>query len=937
MRTRTALVLTGLAITVSPAPLFSQAAAAPGDSLPVDPAVAVGTLDNGLRYYVRANGRPENRAELMLVVDAGSVLEEEDQRGLAHFLEHMAFNGTENFPKQALVSYLESIGMQFGADLNAYTSFDETVYMLTVPTDTGTALARGIQILEDWAHAQTLDRAEIDKERGVVIEEWRLGQGAASRMRDRMFPVLFQGSRYAERLPIGDPQVLESFDPETLERFYADWYRPELMAVIAVGDFDRAQVEAMIRERFSRIPPAAVDRARQAFGVPAHEQPLVSIVTDPEATNSVVNVFFKRPAQAMKTTSDYRRSLVESLYDGMLNGRLAEIAQRPEPPFLGAGGSSGTLVRTAEAYILGAGVADGGIERGLEAVLTEAERVARHGFSPTELEREKADLLRSYELAYNERDKTNSASYASEYVRAFLEDEPIPGIGYEFELARRAVPEIALAEVNALARESMLGSMVIAVQAPETPDVALPSEAQLLAIFDGVRAQDIGPWEDIVANVPLVASPPAPGRVTGETRHDAVGVVEWSLSNGARVFLKTTDFKNDEVLFRAFSPGGASLAADSLDLAALLAPAAVMQGGVGALSLVQLNKELAGKAVRVSPQIGEREEGLSGQAAPSDLETMLQLAYLYFTAPRADADAFQSFRSRVQASVANRDADPRTAFADTLQLTLAQYHSRARPITSERLAGWRLESSLDFYRERFADADDFTFVFVGNVEAPALRPLVEQWLASLPASERVDVPRDLGIRPPEGVVEKVVRKGIEPKSETQIVFTGPFDYDRRNRHILASLVAALDMRLRDALREDLGGTYGVQVGQSSAAEPAERYTVSISFGADPGRLEELTRAVFAEIEKLQTEPIDAETLGKVQEGQRRGWETSQTENAFWLSQISFTTQNGEDLALVPQYTQLVDALTADDIRMAAQRYLRTDNYVRVSLYPERTE
>jgi zinc protease len=940
IRIRTALPVAVLALVPNTA-VFAQVTAdrpaevhAAGDPLPVDPAVRVGRLENGLRYYIRANTRPEQRAELMLAVNAGSVLEGEDQRGLAHFLEHMAFNGTRSFPKQELVGYLESIGMRFGADLNAYTSFDETVYTLTVPTDTGKALERGIQILEEWAGAQTLDRAEIDKERGVVIEEWRLGQGADARMRDRMFPVLFSGSRYAERLPIGTTEVLSSFRPEALERFYRDWYRPELMAVIAVGDFDAAQVEVLIRERFGGIAASPGGPPRPRFELPVHEEPLVSIVTDREATSSVVQVFFKRPGQPMRTVADYRLSLVESLYDRMLNMRLSELAQQPDPPFLGAGGSSGTLVRSAEAYVLGAGVPDGGIERGLEAVLTEAERVARHGFSATELERAKADLLRGYEVAYAERDKSNSATYASEYVRAFLEDEPIPGIAYEFELAQQAIPRVAVEEVNGLARESMRGSMVIAVQAPEKDGVEVPTEAELLALFDAVRAKEIAPYRDLVAETPLVASRPDPGRVTGETRHDAVGVIEWSLSNGARVLVKPTQFKNDEILFRAFSPGGASLAPDSAILSAMLATTAVTSGGLGELTLVQLNKELAGKAVRVTPYISEMDEGMTGQTAPRDLETLLQLTYLYFTAPRMDADAFQSLRTRIQASIANRSADPRTAFIDTLQLTLAQHHPRAVPITAERIAGWQLAPSLDFYRDRFADASDFTFVFVGSLDVNELRPLVEQWLAALPAAGRTETGRDVGITPPEGVIDRVVRKGIEPKSETNIIFTGPFEYDRRNRHILSSLSAVLEMRLREVLREDLGGTYGVQLNQSTSRVPHERYSYSVSFGANPDRLEELTRAVFQEIEKLKTDLVDAETLAKVKETQRRSWESSQTQNAFWLSQIAFTAQSGENLETVPEYVGMIDALTPEEIRVAARRYLRADNYVRVSLYPE---
>jgi zinc protease len=480
----------------------------------------------------------------------------------------------------------------------------------------------------------------------------------------------------------------------------------------------------------------------------------------------------------------------------------------------------------------------------------------------------------------------------------------------------------------------MSGSPVIAVQAPEKADVALPAEPALLAMFDAVLAKEISPYDDRVATAPLVADPPAPGRITAETRHDAITAVEWTLSNGARVFVKSTDFKNDEVLFTGFSPGGTSLAPDSSWLDAQLATLATAQGGLGAMSLVELQKALAGNTANVSPFIGEMQESLTGQASPSDLETLLQLAYLRFTSPRRDTASFQAMLANVKASIANRDADPRTAFNDTIQVTLAQHHPRARPIDAAQIDRWSLDRSLAFYRDRFADAGDFTFIFVGNVEPDQLRPLVEQWLAALPTTGREESGGDLGIRPPDGVVEKTVRRGVEPKSETRITFTGPFEFTRENRHLLASLAAVVDVRLRDVLREDLGGTYGVQVAQATANQPVPGYTFNVGFGADPNRLETLVETVFAEIEKLATDGPDAETVANVQETQRRSWETNQTQNGFWLSQIAFTARTGGEFALIPDYPQMVDALTADAIREAARQYLRRDRYVRVSLYPQ---
>lgn len=903
------------------------------DTLPVDPNVRVGTLGNGLEYYVRENGRPENRAELQLVVNAGSVLETEDQRGLAHFVEHMAFNGTENFAKQELVAYLESIGMRFGADLNAYTSFDETVYMLTVPTDTGDFLERGILILEDWAHNQVFDPTEVEKERGVVIEEWRLGQGAAARMRDKMFPVLLKGSRYAERLPIGEREVLESFDPAELRAYYEAWYRPDQMAVIAVGDFDADEVERLIRERFSRLEGEPVDR--QLYPVPDHEETLVSIVTDAEATNSSVTIYHKLPVSEELTAGAYRRSLVEQLYNAMLNARLQELAQQRDPPFLGAGSSAGRLLRTAEGYLIGAGVADGGIERGLEAILTEAERVARHGFTETELERARTNVLRSFEMAYAERDKSNSSTYASEYVRAFLEQEAIPGIAVEYQIAQQFIPDITLDEVNALVSEWMTErNRVVVAQAPEKPDVPVPTEEAMLAVFDAVEAKQIEPYEDVVVAGSLVPQPPTPGTIVTEERHDAVNTVEWTLSNGVRVFLKETDFKDDEILFTASSPGGFSLLPDEDVITGMLAAVAVQEGGLGDLSLVDLRRALTGKAASVQASIGETSEGLAGSASPSDIRTLFELIYLRFTSPREDPDAFEALRSRFQAQLANRSADPQTAFYDTLNTTLAQHHPRAPLLTSATLDEWQLDESMAFYRDRFADASDFTFVFVGNFDADSVRPLVLEYLGGLPDASREEDARDAGIRPPSGVVEKVVRKGIEPKSQTAIVFTGPFAYTRPNRHVMASLRDALEIELRDALREELGGTYGVEVSQSTDYEPWENYTFTIAFSASPDRLEELTDVAFQHIERVKVEGLSASTLDRVKEIQRRTHETRIEENGYWVGQLMYAAELGENPEAFQVYPSLIDGLTADMIRDAANEYLRQDNYVRVSLYPE---
>jgi zinc protease len=902
--------------------------------LPIDSAVTVGKLPNGLRYYIRVNHEPRDRAELRLVVNVGSILEDSSERGVAHFVEHMAFNGTTHFARQELVDYLESTGVRFGADLNASTSFDETIYRLTVPTDSAGLLARGVQVLEDWAHGLTFDPAEIDRERGVVVEEWRTGRGAGQRISDKIFPVLFAGSRYAQRLPIGDPETIRNVPRKTLVDFYDEWYRPDLMAVVAVGDFDGDSVEKLIRQHFSALKPADGASARPVYPVPPHDSTLVAVATDPEATSSAVAVYYLQPVRAERTVGDYREDLVEGLYNSMLNSRFREIAQRADPPFLGAGSAQGRVVRSSEAYVLSALVGDGGISRGLGALLTEAERVVQHGFTPTELERQKRELLRSVERAYDERDKMSSSSLVGDYVDNFLSDEPMMGIGEQWKLTKELVPGIQVAEVNELAERWLRGkSRVITASAPARDSAEVPSGAELVALADSVEAAKVVAYVDSTATGDLVESPPKPGQIVGAKTIPEIGVTEWKLSNGARVLLKPTDFKDDQLLFRAFSPGGTSLAPDSLFVPARTASSVVVVGGVGRFSATDLEKALAGKSVNVTPTIGAYQEGIAGGGSPKDASTIFQLIYLYFTAPRTDSTAFLSYQTRVKALVANRGASPSAAFSDTLEVILARHHPRARPLTSATFDRMNLEESLDFYRDRFADASDFTFVFVGNIDTTVIKPLVERYIASLPATHRKESWRDIGMDYPKGVIHREVRKGSDEKSQTQIVFSGPFEYTRRDVYMLSALVDVLQIRLRDRLREQLGGTYGVGVGADPTPYPRERYAVSVGFGSAPDWVDELTRAAFAEIDSLKKYGPTKADMEKVKEIEIRERESAMRENGSWLSLLSTYVHNGWDPRDILGYGEQVKQLKASDIRDAARKYLDERNYVAVSLYP----
>ncbi len=903
--------------------------------LPLDPAVRAGQLENGLRYFIRPNGRPEGRAELRLVVDAGSILEDEDQRGLAHFVEHMAFNGTEHFEKQELVAYLESVGMQFGPSINAYTSFDETVYMLTVPTDDTGIMETAFQILEDWAHGVSFDPEEVEAERGVVLEEWRLGRGASARLRDLQLPVLLEDSRYPERLPIGDPEVLRTFSVDALTRFYADWYRPDLMAVVAVGDFDPEGVEALVREHFSALEGPADPRPRAEYPVPSHPGTRFSVESDPEATSTSVAVFHKRPADEAEGVEGYRRLLAERLYSGMFNARLFEIGQLADPPFAFAGAGAGSFARDTDIYQIFAGVPEGGVTRGLEAVLTEAERVVRHGFTPGELQRESAELLRGLERMNAERENRESAGLASELVSHFLTGEPAPGVEMEYELATRLLPGIGLEELNASAASWFAGGgdRVVAVTGPEGSETPMPSEVELAAVVTAVATAELEPWEDSVSDAPLMAVLPNPSPVVEESYRDDLDLTTWVLGNGVRVLLKPTDFKDDEVVFRGFSPGGYGQYSVEEHLTASSAASLVSQGGLGEMSAVDLQKALAGKAASARPAIGPYSEAVSGNASPADLETLFQLIHLQFTAPRKDPQAFQVLLQRMRTVLANVGNSPGAAFGDTLSLALAQDHPRARPLSVDRLGELDLDRAMEIYGDRFQDASDFTFVFVGALDLEEIRPLAERYLGGLPAGGRTETWTDLGIRPPDGVVEKTVRRGLEPQSQTALVFTGPFRWSPEDRLGIRMVAGVLESRLREALREEMGGTYGVGVQAGYFRIPQSSYELRIGFGSDPGRTDELVRRVFEEIERLKEEGPTPEEIQKVVEAERRGRETDLRENGWWTAQLAGTAESGEDPAFLLDFS-LFDGVEIESVRRDARRYLDTGRFVRVSLFPE---
>ena len=760
----------------------------PQDEIAFDPEVRRGTLGNGMTYYIKVNPEPPDRIQLRLGVKAGSVLEEESERGLAHYLEHMAFNGTASFEGNEIIDYLESIGSAFGPDLNAYTSFDETVYLLEVPTDPA-VVATAFDIFSEWAYAMTLDPEEVEKERGVVLEEWRLGRGAGQRIRDQQFPVLFGDSQYSVRLPIGLQEVIETASADDLRGFYERWYRPDLMAFVAVGDLDPDEMEALIREHFAPAPEGAADfpRAyrtdaptdRTLFPVPPHPDLRVNVATDPEENLTQLWIYHKVPAQVGHDRAAYRRLLVDRLFAGMINARLYERGRAADPPFLAAGSGRSLLVGDAATLYMAAYLDKDRIPRGLDTLLEEMQRVVQHGFTPTELEREKANMLRAIESAWHEKDQRPSQRLAEEYLRHFLDGEPVPGVDAEYALYQEMLPEITVEDVNRIAEPWRgIHNAVVLLSGPDGIPAGPETEAELTAKVIGAPSLEVAAYDDEASDKPLLAEIPEPGVIVAEEAIDAVDAVRWTLSNGVTVIAMQTDFRDDEVLLSATSPGGTSLVEDADYVAALTADSLVSGSGVGEHDVVALDKLLAGNTASLSPYIGGLFEGFTGDSSPDDLETLFQLVTLYATAPRLDQDYYQSYSSNLRSQAESRLLQPDAVFSDTYRSAISQDHFRTRPFTLELLEDLSLERSTAIYHDRFGDLGDFTFIIVGAFDWDALRSLTATYLASLPSSGRVETWRDVGIDPPPAIEERIVRQGVDERSITRVAFAGEMEWSR---------------------------------------------------------------------------------------------------------------------------------------------------------------
>ncbi len=908
-------------------------------SIPTDPLVKVGKLKNGLTYYIRQNDKPENKVEFRLVINAGSLLENEKQQGLAHFTEHMAFNGSENFKKNELVNYLQTVGVKFGADLNAYTSFDETVYILPIPTEDPEIFSKGMLVLEDWASGLTMSEDEIDKERGVVLEEYRLGQGANQRMRDEYFPVLFKDSRYSERLPIGKKEVLENFDYSVLKNFYQDWYRPDLMAIIAVGDLDIAEMEKEITKRFGQLKNPKNPKKREVYKVPNHEEVRVSIATDKEANFNQVQIIYKHENFETETLSDLRRELTHQLYNGMLGSRLNELRQSPEPPFLFASTSFSQFVRSKSAYSSFAIAGENGIEKATKVIAEENKRVKEHGFTQAEFERYKKTFLNNYEKQLKEADKTESNRFASEYIRHFLSDSPIPGIKFEYEFYKKEIESVSLDELNQLADQWITdNNLTIIVTGPEKETNKMPTESEILTIFEEVKKSPIAPYEEDELAESFMESIPKAGTIVDSKEISELGVTELLLSNGVKVVLKPTDYKNDEIRMRSFSFGGHNQYEMEDYYSASNASSLVRESGFLNFSSTDISKMLSGKSANVSPFIGGVSEGMSGSASPKDLETMLQMTYLYFTNPRFDEEAFGSYISKNQMLYANLLSSPQNYYSDQFSRILSQDNPRGGGFPkSEDLEKVDFKRAFEIYKERFADASDFTFMFVGNFTVEGIKPLLATYLGSLPNLNRNESWTDLGIEAPEGVVEKEILKGSDPKSYATIYYHGKTDYNPLKNYQLSSLGEVVTNKLIDVLREEKSGVYGVGASAGMVRLPNEKYYFRIAFPCGPENVDDLVATTHDILKDIKANGVTEEDLNKVKQAQLKGLQEDLKQNNYWMNRLYSFYYYNDDLSDFLNSEERIEALTKEDLKKVANEFLNEEQYVQAILLPEEAE
>lgn len=908
-------------------------------NLPLDPNVRYGVLDNGMTYYIRSNNLPKDRADFYIVFNVGAILEEDDQDGLAHLTEHMAFNGTKNFPKKGVLDFLERNGVAFGHNVNAFTSLDVTAYNLNdVPTTNESVVDSSLLILHDWSNYVSFEDEEIDAERKVVHEEWRTRRSADFRMRKEIMPIIYYNSKYAKRDVIGSLDVIDNCTYETLRSFYRDWYRPDLEAVIIVGDFDVDNMESKVKNLFSQVPKSENPKERTVFEVPDNKDPLIGIATDPEAQRNTVQVYFKHDiVPASEKNNDYMRDmLMHRLYNSMINNRLNELVQKGDPPFIVGYSAYTSMVRSKDAFMAIAYARDNEILTALNSVLEENERVRQHGFTQGEFDRAKKDIIRGYEKAYKEKDNKKNNEFVWEYFSHYLSNEPTPGIDYEYDFALKTIPQISLEEINELPEKWITDeNIVVSITGLEKEGVKLPTKSEVLEVIKKTQSSKLDPYIDAVTDKPLVADIPKKSPIVKTEVLNELGVTEWTLENGAVVVIKPTDFKEDEILFDAYSFGGTSL----LDIDELpsadMTTSIISQSGVGDFDNITLSKMMAGKVIRLNPYLSEIIEGFRGSTSPEDLEMFMQLLYLQLENPRFDEEAHNAYLGRIKAWLKNTSTDPRTIARDSISFLMADRSPRETPMNTDKLNKVEFEKIKEIYSERFNDGSNFRFYFVGNVDLEKLKPLVETYIGGLPNNDNVELWKDNGVRPPKNDAVNIFKVSMEtPKATVFVNYNGEMKYDAHNLVYLSALRYILSLRYTEKIREEAGGTYGVRVWTSASKIPYEGFKVNMQFDCDPERADQLKSIVFDEVETLFKQGPKDIDVHKTIEYFIKTREERLKENSFWLNALVSADKYGLNTINKANYDEIVKGMTVEKLQKFADMIFSGSKNVEVVMLPK---
>ena len=904
--------------------------------IPVDPQVRIGKLDNGLTYYIRQNNYPEGQANFYIAQKVGSVLEEDNQRGLAHFLEHMCFNGTEKFPGNGVIKYLESIGVKFGGDLNAYTSIDETVYNIdNVPMSVAGAVDSCLWILHDWAGGLLLEAEDIDKERGVIHEEWRQRNTAQQRMMEAVAKEMYPGNRYGDRFPIGTMEVIDNFPYQALRDYYEKWYRPDQQAIVVVGDINVDEVEGKIKSIFADLRMPENPAERVYYPIADNKEPIITMAQDKEQQYGIVYLFAKHEAIPDAAKGDLQYLVFDyakAMFAQMMSGRMAELAMNPDAPFVEGMVNDGEffLAKTKGA-VNGAIIPKEGMVKEATAVLyREMLRAQRHGFTESEYVRARAEYLTNLESAFNERAKVKSQRYCKEYVRHFIDNEPIPGIENEYAMMNQLAPNLPVELVNGYIQSIMSDSnLVVMAMLPEKEGLVHPTEEEMAQLLVSVAAEDITAYVDKVSDEPLLAQEPVGGKVV-KTKEAAFGYTQLTLSNGATVYIKKTDFKADQIMMRAVSKGGQALYDESEAINLSQVVDVIDNNGIGSFNTTDLQKVLAGKKASVTPYIDMYREGVIGNSTPKDFETLMQLTYLQFTAPRLDDEAFVSYKNKMKAMLENQELDPQSALGDTLTKVLYNNHPRAINMKAADVEKTDDKRILEIYKERFANAADFSFFFTGAIDEAVAIPLIEKYIGGLPAGGKKEKYVDAKLDIQKGDITNIFEKQMAtPSATVYLVYTGKAKYNLKNNLMMSLTKQILDIIYTEEIREKEGGTYGVGTSGTLNNVPKESARLLVMFQTAPELREKLTGMAIDLLNKFAEEGPRQQDLDKVREYMLKKYAENQKENAYWGNQIQNYVIDGFDG--YKDFEKILNSITPADLKKFAKSLLKQGNKIEVSM------